>query len=149
MRSYSFDSNFDQNAHKSNINSLFIKEELKWISLIILIVTVSALIFKLFFNFFSVAINLFIIGVSINLLYVNFFQNVENKKIQINYLTIVIANVLNFLELIMIGLFYLNKFDTTKAINDFQIYFAYMSLFYTIFRTGFLLMTYFTFRKEF
>jgi hypothetical protein len=152
MRSYSFDSNFDQTAHKSNINALFIKEELKWISLIMLIVALSALIFRLYFNFISIAINLFIIGVFLNLLYVNFLQKnhtVENKKMQINYLSIVVANILNILELIMIGSFYLNSFDKSNSINDFQIYFAYMNLFYIIFRTGFLTMFFFNFRKEF
>lgn len=152
MRSYSFDSNFDQNVHKSNMSALFIKEELKWISLIFLIVALSALLFRLFFNIFSVLINLFMIVVFINLLYTNFYQkndNVENKKIKINYLTIVISNILNFLELIMIFLFYKNSFDKTTQVNDFQAYFSYMSLFYTIFRTGFLLKIYFTYRKEF
>lgn len=156
MHSYSFDLGI-MNSNRNNFNSkkFNIKmNDVKWINLIFVFITLNQLLFNLHFHIFSLLIN---ISILLMCLYIIFFvlkiqketesdqienilinQLIDKSKFLIYFLTVSIVDV------VLVFFTYTNEFIFDNTYTD---YFTYFKLFFLCIKVLMILLLRFYFKK--
>lgn len=171
MRSYSFDLNITPKSNESSINEQIILIEFKWSNSIMIFLIFYFFVFSLYFNFFSVLVNIVIL---INFLHIlikiyqikltnlqsdNLGQEISNnslinhKDFLYNFNLIIICFILGCLELLhSLATNYHSLLNSQSGsdkqnVKNYELIFSYMKFLFIIIKNLYLAFTYYYFKK--